>query len=96
MGIHLGLRWWIFDPNPALRVQVRTASELVYGLFASAGMWRREVAGELSYDSETGKGSGGKSGEWAEYEQCSHSIYLKLNSALVTVSTGHDDVSSIG
>lgn len=37
MDIQLGLRWWIFDPNPALRVQVRTASELVYGLFASAG-----------------------------------------------------------
>ena len=37
MGIHLGLRWWIFDPNPALRVQVRTSSELVRGLFASAG-----------------------------------------------------------
>ena len=37
MDIHLGPRWWIFDPNPALRVQVRTASEFVYGLFASAG-----------------------------------------------------------
>ena len=38
-------------------------------------VWRREVAGgkyylcALSYDSETGKGSGGESGEWAECEQ---------------------------
>ena len=37
MDIHLGLQWWIFDPNPALRVQVRTASKFVHRLFASAG-----------------------------------------------------------
>ena len=44
MDIHLGLRWWIFDPNPALRVQVRTASEFVYGLLSSAGnFWKRSV-----------------------------------------------------